>query len=387
MGVSMQINPPTDVATGHRRFPLTATDVAVGDTVTGAVVVLDREDKQTRKGKAMAMLSLRNATGAASLPVWEEQLPAAVGLRAGLPVLLTATWAPGSAGNGQWRFDSAEALPADHPVLLEAQPVAPVTLAELGARTAALLSVLSPEARELFDLLMNTPVAWPDGPAEPMKARFIEAPAATVNHHPTIRGLFFHVVQTTELALAAAETLRRTGDAPGLDKDAVVLGGFWHDVGKLDELSWRGAFKYSARGAGASHMGWGMCRITEAVTRAETASGWRPTARQRELIDHLLHIVASHHGQKDWGALVEPASREAWCVSAADNLSSKVQPITDAAGAGTPLADGWTRVGTGRFGRTQFISPTASRTQAARTEDGVLRLVLPQAGSEVTDDA
>lgn len=388
MSNPMQVASERNALPPLRRFPFSGGEVAVGDTVVGAAVLLDREDKQTRAGKAMATFTLRNATGAAAMPVWAEQLPAVADLTSGSPVVLTATWASGRGGTPEWKFEGAEALPVDHPVVLEAQPVAPVTLGLLGARMQALLSVLSTEARELFDVLMHTPVACGIGPLEPMKARFVAAPAATSNHHATRHGLLFHSIQTAELALSLADTFRRTGDAPDIDIDAVVLGGVWHDVGKLDEISYQGAFKYTARAAVATHMGWGLCRVTEAVTRAETTTAWQPTLRQRELVQHLLMIVASHHAQLSWGALVEPASREAWCVANADQTSAKVQPITDSAGTGTPLAEGWTRIGAGRFGRSQFISPTAQRRDGvAAAGDGVLRLMLPGTEKGVSDVA
>jgi len=387
MSYPMQTVPEVAVATPVRRFPLNGVDVAPGDTIVGAAVLVERQDKQTRQNKPMATLTFRNASGGASMPVWSEQLGALTGLTDGMPVLLTAAWVTGRDGSAEWKFEGADPLPSDHPVVREAQPAAPVSLAALGARTAAVLAVLSDEARQLFDLLMNTPVSWPNEPHAPMKARFLEAPAAVSMHHATIRGLFFHSLQVVELALGLTETLRRH-DAPDLDVDAVVLGAFWHDIGKLDELSWKGAFKYTARGAMSTHMGWGLCRVTEALTRAEATTNWRPTPRQLELISHILMIISSHHGQLSWGALVEPASREAWIVSTADQTSAKVQQMTDAAGTGTPLAEGWTRVGTGKYQRAQFISPTASHgVAAAPSADGVLRLVLPGQSAEVTDVA
>lgn len=381
----LQLDPAARVSSALRRFPTTGADVPLGETVVGAAVLVECLHKQTSRGKPMAMLTCRNQTGSASMPAWSEQLPALAGLSDGTPVALTATWTAGRDGTPEWKFNAATALPPDHPVAREAQPTAPVTLRELGGRAAAFMSVLSKDGGELFDLLMNTPVAWPDGPLESMRARFLLAPAAKAMHHATLHGLLFHVVQTTELALAAAETLRQT-DAPDLDIDAVVLGAFWHDIGKLDELSWNGSFKYTARGAMSSHMGWGLCRVTEALTRAETTTDWRPTPRQAELRDHLLAIISSHHGQQSWGALVEPPSRESWIVSCADQCSAKVQPITDTAGSGTPLALGWTRVGSGSYARAQFVSQTAPRQASpAAANDGVLRLLLPNDALEAAN--
>jgi hypothetical protein len=39
---------------------------------------------------------------------------------------------------------------------------------------------------------------------------------------------------------------------------------------------------------------------------------------------HLMHILAAHHGQIDWGSPVKPCSIEAILVHHLDNLDSKV---------------------------------------------------------------
>ena len=41
-------------------------------------------------------------------------------------------------------------------------------------------------------------------------------------------------------------------------------------------------------------------------------------------LDELLHIVASHHKEKDYGSPVIPISNEAWIIHIADELSSKI---------------------------------------------------------------
>ena len=64
---SLQDTEALGVSPTARRFPFTAAGVALGDTVTGVAVLLDREDKQTRAGKPMATLTLRNAVGAAAI--------------------------------------------------------------------------------------------------------------------------------------------------------------------------------------------------------------------------------------------------------------------------------------------------------------------------------
>jgi hypothetical protein len=90
-------------------------------------------------------------------------------------------------------------------------------------------------------------------------------------------------------------------------------------------------------------MAWVFAVITEAITRAQLTTGWIPTARQRSLVENLLHVVSSHHGRIDYGATTLPCSREAWIISCADMISARVQPITDGVATGTPVGDGWYR--------------------------------------------
>lgn len=40
-------------------------------------------------------------------------------------------------------------------------------------------------------------------------------------------------------------------------------------------------------------------------------------------IESVLHIMLSHHGRKEWGAAIEPATKEAWALHSADMLSSR----------------------------------------------------------------
>ncbi len=43
----------------------------------------------------------------------------------------------------------------------------------------------------------------------------------------------------------------------------------------------------------------------------------------------LEHILLSHHGQKDWGALVVPATPEAILISMLDNLDATMTIVSE----------------------------------------------------------
>lgn len=347
------------------RFPFNRQTPAMGSTETGDAVVTELENRTTKQGKPYARLALRNATGATTVNVWEESLPTLSGIVAGTPVRITLTRGAGRDGAAEWQFDAIERLPANHAVAREAMPTCPVPRDVLKARTARILDALSPEGRDVFDRTMRTPIRGADGTFATLNIAFAQAPAAVGNHHAHLGGLWWHSLQVTEGAEAIALAYRQSGDAPDLDLDAVRLGGLLHDLGKVVEYAWTGAIAMAPLAGSMSHMGHGLRLVTEALTRAEVVHGWTPTPRQRELAEHIQHIVASHHLRQDWGAISEPASREAWCVQSADLLSSRIQPISDALATITDRRDGWLMVQDGWRKKIMFASPTVGAQPAS----------------------
>jgi 3'-5' exoribonuclease len=338
------------------RFPF-ATRPELGCVESGVAVLVDREEKVTRQGRPYVRLGFRNRTGAVTVNVWENQLDVIAGIGVGSPVHITLTGGAGRDGALEWHFTDIHALPPNHTVSREAMPQCPVTRADLTARTMRVLNALSDEARDLFNRIMRTPVRGVNGVLAPVNAAFAEAPAALGHHHAHINGLWWHSLQVAEGAEAVALAYRTSGDAPDLDMDAVRLGGMVHDLGKILEYGWAGVIAMAPLSGSMSHMGHGLRLVTEALTRAEMVDGWMPTARQRQLAEHVQHIIASHHMQQRWGAISEPASREAWCVQSADMLSSRIQPLTDAIASITDRGDGLVQVQDGWKKKFVFAAP------------------------------
>jgi 3'-5' exoribonuclease len=40
--------------------------------------------------------------------------------------------------------------------------------------------------------------------------------------------------------------------------------------------------------------------------------------------NNVLHNILAHHGQRAWGSPVAPATKEAWILHLADNLSARL---------------------------------------------------------------
>lgn len=83
---------------------------------------------------------------------------------------------------------------------------------------------------------------------------------------------------------------------------------------------------------------WREGEATEGKTWAEL----KPASE--ELRDHLLHLIASHHGTKEFGSPVAPKTPEAFLLHHIDNIDAKMEMLrlSYARGKGRGL-DWWRR--------------------------------------------
>ncbi|MCF7958441.1 MAG: HD domain-containing protein [Phycisphaerae bacterium] len=145
--------------------------------------------------------------------------------------------------------------------------------------------------------------------------RFRSAPAAIMLHHAYIGGLLEHTVSLMELAA------RILPHYPQVDADLVRTGLFLHDIGKTTELDFDISFKYSDQGRMLGHLVKGAMLVEEKI-RQLNSEGGEPFPRK--LADCLEHIIVAHHGTREFGSPVLPATPEAFMVHYMDNLDSKI---------------------------------------------------------------
>jgi len=151
--------------------------------------------------------------------------------------------------------------------------------------------------------------------------RFKIAPAAMSLHHAYLGGLLEHTLQLLRLA---EKTLPLY---PLINRDIVLMGLFLHDLGKCDELTWENGFNYSDDGQLIGHVArgaiWLQRRAEDCALLGEPIS--------EPILRVLLHIILSHHGQPEFGALKIPSTPEAIMVSHLDNLDAKMHMALSAA--------------------------------------------------------
>ena len=143
----------------------------------------------------------------------------------------------------------------------------------------------------------------------PLYEQFLQNPAGMKLHHAYIGGLLQHSVNVTRLAVAMADALG------GMDKDLIIAGALLHDIGKIREISAGMGFPYTNEGRLLGHIAMGVLMVQhEADVLKMPAS----------TLEQLMHILLSHHGDRENGSPVECETKEAFVVHYADELDATI---------------------------------------------------------------
>jgi len=153
-------------------------------------------------------------------------------------------------------------------------------------------------------------------------ARFRRSAAARGNHHARRGGLLEHTSRMMESALALC------GVYGELNRDLVIAGVLFHDTGKLWETCppERGfGIVPELRGELLGHLSIGI-ELVNALWRDLPKEGWEkllPSSDEVRL--HILHLVAAHHGQLEFGSPVLPKTPEAALLHFVDNIDARME--------------------------------------------------------------
>jgi 3'-5' exoribonuclease len=169
--------------------------------------------------------------------------------------------------------------------------------------------------------------------------RFRRAAAARNNHHARRGGLVEHVAQMMRSALALATAYA------SLNRDLLLAGVLFHDCGKLwenqlpaDEF----VMPFNEHGELLGHITIGIELVNNLWRKLQQGAEWaawlplEPACEDVRL--HLLHLLASHHGELQFGSPVVPKTPEAWALHYVDNLDAKMEMLAAAYAGARQLA-------------------------------------------------
>ena len=285
--------------------------------------------KETKGGKPYLEWDLADATGVITLKIWNNhpQFHSAAETVPETLIQLSGQWTQnkyGVDGKG-WKFrvlsdeEQKEFLAGDD-----------ATREKQNSDWADVMAFLSqigdPRLKALCDEFVRQ-----------FEDRFRRTAAARKNHHARRGGLVEHVAQMMRSANAIC------GVYPELNSDLMISGVLFHDCGKLWENTYpETGFSqlHLIHGEMLGHIPLGLELINK-LWRDLPLENWREIEPANEDVRlHLLHLIAAHHGQYDFGSPTLPRTPEAYALHYVDNLDAKLEMVKDAYASAIETAPG-----------------------------------------------
>lgn len=180
--------------------------------------------------------------------------------------------------------------------------------------------------------------------------KLIACPAATHVHHSFQGGLLVHTAEVLELCRSIAETSSRRYDF--INKDVLYTSAILHDIGKIETyyVSDLGVSKQITSEKTIGHIFYGMSLVK---SNAELFNNSNENKLDDDFVHEVMHCIASHHGQPEFGSIKPCLSVEAGILSRVDYLSSRngmvESALRDAIATDTPMKDTFTIYGDAYF--------------------------------------
>lgn len=284
--------------------------------VRGQIEALAR--KETKDGKPYFELVLSDGDGKLSFKAWSDT-PAFLyceSATSGVFVEVQGDFASGNFGVEAKRWTVRDLSAEEKGLVLSGNP-------ELRAKQAADFADIEAFAASIRDPRLFTLCRMF---LSEYGERYRRAAAARGNHHARRGGLVEHVAQMMRCAVAIA------GVYPYLNRDLMIAGVLFHDCGKMweNQLPADGfVMPYSEYGELLGHITLGIELVNALWRKVAALEEWKQWTTlepaNEDVRLHLLHLIASHHGELQYGSPVLPKTPEAYALHYVDNLDAKLE--------------------------------------------------------------
>ncbi len=325
-------------------------DLTAGAQVDDLFVLAERVLSHKKDGNPYMNVVLSDRSGQIKGVVWDSVEQIAAGARGGEIVKVTGQvseyrGAPQMVIRAMTAVDPARTDTADF------LPATDLDIEQLFERLQGLTrSLRTPWLKALFDSFWADPV---------FVAHFKRAPAAKMMHHAYIGGLLVHCLSMAVLADKVASHYS------GVDRDLLIAGAILHDIGKVREFDFTTAIDYSEEGRLLSHIVIGLEMVEKRLQKLADVP--------REEANLLKHLIVSHHGAPEFGAVEPPKTIDAVLLHYIDEIDSKINAIREfmAKDATSPTWTAYHRVLGRHFhrGRSSTSSETGSPDRASGQMD------------------
>lgn len=285
--------------------------LAEGDAVSGFALLAKKERRQDKNGRDFLDLVLADETGSISGKVWSDAAALDGDYQAGTFVAYKGVVKSYRGELQMTVTDCRTANESDREFGFDPSRLVPTTNEDIDDLWHRLNEIFANriERPPLERLARET--------LEIYGERLREHPAAKMIHHAYRGGLLEHVVSMAELAISVADHY------PEVDRDLLLVGVLFHDLGKLVELEPLPANDYTLAGRLVGHVVIGRDLLRERCAAIEDFPA--------DLQLHLEHLVLAHQGRQEFGSPVVPMTAEALALNAIDDLDSKLAQLRQAA--------------------------------------------------------
>jgi 3'-5' exoribonuclease len=273
-------------------------DIRTGDVVDDIFVLSEKILSHKRDGNNFLNITLSDKTGTIKGVVWDDVDRITTGTASGDFVHVN--------GNvGEYRgalqvvIKKMEPIPA---VSIDSADFLPQTLRDIEDMFDRLLRITDSIKTDYLKRLVDA--FWRD---KEFVRKFKAAPAAKKMHHAYIGGLLEHTLSMVSLADKIA------GHYSGVDRDLLLAGTIFHDIGKIDEFEYQLKIDYSDKGRLLNHIVIGLKMVDEKLSEIDEFP------EDQALL--LKHMIVSHHGAREFN--------EAVLLNYIDEIDSKVNGIRD----------------------------------------------------------
>ena len=148
---------------------------------------------------------------------------------------------------------------------------------------------------------------------EEFMKKFSLAPAARGRHHSYENGLIEHVLSLIKICERVAEIHTK------LNRDLLIAGCIFHDMGKISEYEFTNAISMSREGEFLGHISIGYHMVAQKIESLENFPDL--------LKEKILHLILSHHGEVElgWGSTTDPKIPEAIALHHIDQVDAKIK--------------------------------------------------------------
>lgn len=274
-------------------------------------------ERLTKTGKPYLEIVLSDAKGSIPLKVWNDKTWFDEFLSWGekSTISVKGSWLKGTYGMEASNL-SLRALTEEEQELLFAGGATTELQEKAWADVLHSISeIQDPRLHRLCELVL-----------EKFEARLRRAAAARTYHHARRGGLIEHIAGMFRCARAIS------GVYPELNKDLLYTGVLFHDIGKLWETCYGEhdfSLPYSEAGELLGHIPLGiemanrLWQIVMSENSSDKQAQLSPPANDVRL--HVLHMIAAHHGEIEFGSPVVPKTPEAMALHYIDNLDAKME--------------------------------------------------------------